>query len=157
MYKIEIIDDKKCSWINRKDLEIESGYKNQARIYDKFDTEKQKYRQELISNAKFQPCRVFIQNDLVERKIKSRRVTSKQFLEFKEKLLGPYKINFDEQDIISALQVAFEREIKHTYEIINTVFKTKDLIFTFLNTNLEQKMMNMDMQAEILMMSKVDN
>ena len=35
--------------------------------------EKQKYRQELISNAKFQRSRVFVRKDLVERKIKSCR------------------------------------------------------------------------------------
>ena len=43
----------------------------------------------------------------------------KQFLEFKEKLgLDPYTINFDEQDTISALQVAFEGEIRHTHYCI---------------------------------------
>ena len=46
--------------------------------------------------------------------MKSRRLLSKQFLEFKEQLgLDPYEINFDEQDIISALQVAFEGQIMH--------------------------------------------
>ena len=40
-------------------------------IFDKCDPEKQKYRQELIHNSKFQPYRVFARNDLVERKIKS--------------------------------------------------------------------------------------
>ena len=36
---------------------------------------KQKYRCELTHNAKLQPCRVFVRNDLVERKIKSRTVS----------------------------------------------------------------------------------
>ena len=54
-------------------------------------------------------------NDLVERKIKSRRVSSKKVLKFKEKLgLDPNCYVFLEQDIISALQIAFEREIMHT-------------------------------------------
>ena len=71
--------------------------------------------QELIPSAKFPPCRVFVWNDLVERKIKGRRLASKQFLKFKEKLgLDPYKYNFDKQDIISALQVVFEGQIMHT-------------------------------------------
>ena len=68
-----------------------------------------------MHNPKFQPSRVFVRNDLVERKIRSRRLSSKKFLEFKEKLaLDPNKYNFDEKDIISALQVAFEGEIMHT-------------------------------------------
>ena len=53
-----------------------------------------------------------MRNDLVERKIKSCRKSSKRFLEFKKKLgLDPNLVTCDEQDIISALQVAFEGEI----------------------------------------------
>ena len=52
--EIEIIDDKKQFWINRRDLEIESDYKNWAVICDKCDPEKQKYRHELIPNGRFQ-------------------------------------------------------------------------------------------------------
>ena len=70
---------------------------------------------------------------LVERKIKSCKKSSKRFLEFKKKLeLDPDVVTCDEQDIISALQVAFEGEI-----IRSTVLKRKDLMLTFLNTNLE--------------------
>ena len=75
-----------------------------------------------------------MQNDLVERKIKSCRKSSKRFLEFKKKLrLDPDIVTCDEQDIISALQVAFEGEIIHT----SIVLKIRDLMLTFLNTNLE--------------------
>ena len=73
---------------------------------------KQKYRQELMPNAEYQRFRVFVRNDLVERKIKSCRKSSKRFLEFKKKLgLDPDVITCDEQDIISALQAASEEEI----------------------------------------------
>ena len=49
------------------------------------------------------------------KKVKRCRKESAEFLKFKEKLgLNPYKITYDEQDIISALQVAFEGEIIHT-------------------------------------------
>ena len=114
-FEIKIIDDKEYFWINSRDLETESDYKNQAAIFGKCDPEKQKYRQELIPNTQFQPCRVFIRNNLVQRKIKSHRVTSKKVFKFKEKLgLDPNKYNFDEQDIISALQVPFEGETLHT-------------------------------------------
>ena len=75
-----------------------------------------------------------MQNDLVERKIKSCRKSSKRFLEFKKKLrLDPDIVTCDEQDIISALQVAFEGEIILT----SIVLKIRDLMLTFLNTNLE--------------------
>ena len=89
---------------------------------------KQKYRQELIPNAKFERPRIFVRNDLVERKIKSRRNAPGKFLKFKEKLgLDPYKITCDEQDIISTLQVAFEGEIIHTQYCIDK--KRLDIYF----------------------------
>ena len=63
-------------------------------------------------NIKFQQCRVFVRNDLVEKKIKSCRKSSKRFQNFKKKLgLYPNLVTYDEQDIISALHVAFEGEI----------------------------------------------
>ena len=65
-------------------------------------------------NAKSQPCRRFVRNDLVKRKIKSCRIASVKFLKFQEKLgVDSYKITRDEKDIVSALQVAFEDEIIH--------------------------------------------
>ena len=70
--------------VNRKDLEIESDVTNWAQIFDKCDPEKQKYRQELTPNAEYQRCRVFVRNDLVERKIKSCGKSSKKFLDFKK-------------------------------------------------------------------------
>ena len=98
------------------------------------------------------PPRRFVRNDLVEQK--SCRKASKKFLEFKEKLgLDPNEITCDEQDIRRALQVAFEGEI-----ILNQYyFENKRLMPIFLNTNLESKLMNMIIKAEILIMNKVDN
>ena len=56
-----------------------------------------------------QRCRVFVRNDLVKRKVKSCTKSSKRFLEFKKKFgLDPNVVTCDEQNIISALQVAFE-------------------------------------------------
>ena len=110
--EIEIINKGKYFWINRKDLEIESDVANWAMIFDKCDPEKQKYRQELTPNAEYQRCRVFVRNDLVERKIKSCRKSSKVFLEFKKKIgLDVNSVTCDEQDIKSTLQTAFEGEI----------------------------------------------
>ena len=110
--EIEVIDKGKYFWINRKDLQKESVGANWATIFDKCDPGKQKYRQEFIPNAEYQRCRVFVRNDLVERKIKSCRKLSKVFLEFKKKLgLDINSVTCGEQDIISTLQTAFEREI----------------------------------------------
>ena len=83
-------------------------------IFCVYDPRKQNYRQELVPNTQFQPCRVFVCNGLVEKKIRS-RIASKQFLEFKKKLgLDPNEYSFDEQDIISELRLVFEGEIMHT-------------------------------------------
>ena len=83
--EVEIIDKRRYFWVNRKDLEVESDVANWAQIFDKCDPEKQKYRQELTPNAEYQQCRVFVRNDLVLRKIKSFRKSSKRFLEFKKR------------------------------------------------------------------------
>ena len=110
--EIEIIDKEKYFWVNRKDLEIDSDVSNWAQVFDKWDPKKEKYRQELIPNAEYQRCRVFVRNNLVERKIKSCRKSSKRFLEFKKKLrLDPNTVTCDEQNIINTLQIVFEREI----------------------------------------------
>ena len=76
---------------------------NWAQIFDKCDQEKQKYRIELTLNAEYQRCRMSVQHDLVERKIKSCRKSSKRFLEFKEKLgLDLNAVTCDEQNIIAS-------------------------------------------------------
>ena len=77
---------------------------------------------------------MFVRNDLVERKMKSCRKSSKRLLEFKTKLaLDPDVVTCDEQDTISALQVAFEGETILTQYCIGN----KDVMLIFLNTNLE--------------------
>ena len=59
-WEVEIIDKGRHFWVNRKDLEVESGVANWAQIFDTCDSEKQKYRQELTANAEYQQCRVFV-------------------------------------------------------------------------------------------------
>ena len=71
--EVEIIDKGRYLWVNRKDLEVELDVSNWAQIFEKYDLEKQKYRQELTPNAEYQRCRVFVRNDFVEKKIKSCR------------------------------------------------------------------------------------
>ena len=77
--EVEIIDKGRYFWVNRKDLEVESDVANWALIFDKCDLEKQKYRQQLTPNVKYQPCRVFVGNDLVEKKLKAVENHQKDF------------------------------------------------------------------------------
>ena len=77
--EVEIIDRERYFRVNRKDLEIESDVANWAQIFDKCDPEKQKCRHESMPNTELQPCRRFVLNNLVERKIRSCRRSSKNF------------------------------------------------------------------------------
>ena len=96
--EIETIVKGQYFWLSRRDLQIESGYGNWAAIFDKCDP-----------SIRFWQCERFVRNNLAKRKIRGRRLASEQFLEFKKKLgLDANEYSFDEQDIISALQVAFE-------------------------------------------------
>ena len=63
--EVEIIDKERYFWVNRKDLEVgvESDVANSVQIFDKCDSEKQKYKQELTPNAEYQQCSVFVRND----------------------------------------------------------------------------------------------
>ena len=51
--EVEIIDQGRYFWVNRKDLEVESDVASCAQIFDEYDPEKQKYRQELTPNAEY--------------------------------------------------------------------------------------------------------
>ena len=96
-----------------------------------------------MPNAEFQPCRRFVQNDLVERKIKSCRKSTKKFLELKKKLgLDPDVVTCDEQEIVSALQVAFEGEIILTQHCIKN--KRIDAYFSKYKLGIEVNEYNHD-------------
>ena len=113
---------------------------NWAQFFDKCDPEKQKHRQGLTPNTEYQRCRVFVQNDLVERKIKSCRKSSKRFLEFKKKLgLDLNRISY----------IQWKLYLKEKLFLLSIVLKIKDLMLIFLNTNLELKLMNIIMKVEI--------
>ena len=113
--EIETIDKGQYFWLSRRNLQIESGHSNWAAIFDRCDSNNQKYRYKLMPSTKSRLCKRFVRNDLAERKITGQRLASEQFLKFKEKLgLDPNEYSFDEQNIIGALHVAFQVEIMHT-------------------------------------------
>ena len=87
--------------INRTDFETETK-RNWQVIFDKFkDLSTQKYRKELTPNTTFQPNKVFVRNDLIEKIIKSCKATNLEFLKPKEKLgLCIYEKICDEQEFI---------------------------------------------------------
>ena len=125
--EIETIDRRQYFWLSKKDLQIESGYSNWGAIFDRCDSNKQKYSYQLMPNTKFRSSERFVRNDLAERKIRNSRLASEQFLKFKEKLgLDLNEYSFDDEDIISALQVASQYCVQY-----------KRHGFNFLNTNLE--------------------
>ena len=47
-YGVEIIDKGRYFWVNIKDLEVESDVANWSQIFDKCDSEKQKYKNECL-------------------------------------------------------------------------------------------------------------
>ena len=75
------------SWINRRDLEIETK-RNWQVIFNKYkDLLTQKYRKELTPNITFQPNKIFVRNDLFEKIVKSCKATNLESLKLKEKLV----------------------------------------------------------------------
>ena len=70
-----------------------------------------KYRKELTPNVTFQPNKIFVRNDLLEKIIKICELTNLEFLKFKEKLgLCLYENIFDQQELISTSKEIFKEE-----------------------------------------------
>ena len=67
-------------WINRRDLEIERKHNWQVTFDKCEDSSRQKYRKELTSNITFQPNKIFVRNDLIEKIIKNFKTTNLEFL-----------------------------------------------------------------------------
>ena len=73
-----------------------------ASYFDKYkDVSTQKYRKKLTTNITFQPNKIFVRNDLLEKIIKSCKATNLVFLKLKEKLgLCLYQSICDLQELI---------------------------------------------------------
>ena len=84
-----------------------------------------KYRKELTPIIKFQPDRIFIRNDLLEKIIKSCKATNAEFTMVKQKLgICPYEENYYEEELI---KIQYEEKDE---ELTKTLTKelTKELI-----------------------------
>ena len=92
---IETINDPNNSqyfWINRRGLGIESKCNWQA-IFNKCKgSSRQKYREELTPNITFQLNKIFVRNDLFEKRIKSCKATNLEFLKLKNQVYAFMKI-----------------------------------------------------------------
>ena len=86
---LETINDPNKSqyfWINRRDFEIETKHDWQV-IFDKYkNLSTEKSVKELTANITFQPNRIFVRKDLLEKIIKSCKATNLEFLKLREKL-----------------------------------------------------------------------
>ena len=112
-----------------------------------------------MPNTKFQQYRVFVQNDLVEKAIKSCRKLSKRFLELKKMLgLDPNLVTRDERDMVSALQVDFEGEIILTQYCIennriDAYFSEYKLEIEIDEYNLESRHFNYEKSRQLMIES----
>ena len=115
-------------WINRRDLEIESKRNWQA-IFDKCKgSSRQNYRKELTPNTTFQPNKIFVRNNLLERIIKNCKATNLEFLKPKEKLgLCLFEDICDDQELISTSEEIFEEEnIFTSHDVENKQIKEEN-------------------------------
>ena len=107
-------------WINRRGLETESKRNWQAIFDECKDSLRQNYRKELTPNITFQPNKIFVRNNLLERIIKNCKATNLEFLKLKEKLgLCLYEDICDDQELISKSEEIFKEEnifIRHDFE-----------------------------------------
>ena len=95
-------------WINKRDLAIESKRSWQAIFGKSKDSSRQKYRKDLTPNITFQPNKIFVRNDLIEKKTKSCKTTDLEFLKLEEKLgLCLYEAICDKQELISISEKKF--------------------------------------------------
>ena len=113
-------------WINRRDLEIETKC-NWQTIFDTCKkSSRQKYTKELKPNTTFEPNKIFVRNDLIEKIIKSCKASNLEFLKLKEKLgLCLYEEICDEQELISMSKEIFKEENIFTQHDVENKQKKK--------------------------------
>ena len=138
---LDIINDRNNSQyfgINRRDLEIETK-RNWQVIFDKYkDLLTQKYRKELTPNIALQSNKIFVRNDLFEKKMKTCKATNLEFLKLKEKFgLCIYEEICNEKEFILMSGKCF---IQHNVE--NKQFKEENKQLKEENKKLRKEIKN---------------
>ena len=133
-----IVDGIGTLWLHEKHVEEKLGHENFPVIANKFYPVYKKHRYELVDKPKEQPSRRFLLSDLALKVIMDCRTDEscnlKRNLGFKLHDL----INTKEQTVINSIKDEFEKEDIQ----LNTVFLATGLVFTFININLQLKLIN---------------
>ena len=126
------------------------GHNNLPVITNKYDPIYKKQRYELVDNPKKQPDRRFLRSNFALKVIMDCRTD--ESCNFKRNLGFRLHdvINTKEQTVLKSIIDAFEGEG------MQKVFQATGLIFTFIKTNLQLKLMNQDMLTETLVMKLKD-
>ena len=96
-----IVRNDKYFWINLRDFEVETESKG-LNIFNKHGNKSTlKYRREITPGIKVHTDKIFVRNNLFEQVIESCKVTNKEFLMLKEKLvICLHEENYCAEDII---------------------------------------------------------
>ena len=134
-----IVDDIGKLWLNEKHIEEKLGHKNLPVITNKYDQVYKKHRYELVNKPKKQPKRRLLRSDLALKLIMNCKTDESCNLKKKKLEFRLHDaINTKKQTVLESIKDAFEGEVMRTqYSVLAT-----ELIFTFINTNLQLKLMN---------------
>ena len=133
-----IIDEFEKLWLNEKHVKQQLGHKNLRVVTTKYNKEYRKCRNELIDEPTKQSHRRFIPNDLALKILMNCRTDESCNLKRNLGFTLHDVINTKEQTVKYSIKDAFEGE---DMQIQCTVLNYR-LIFIFINTNLQLKLMN---------------
>ena len=109
-----IVDDKGTIWLNEKNIEEKSGHKNLPAITNKYDQACKKHRYELVNEAKKQPNRRFLRNDLALKIIMDCRTDKSCNLKSNLGFRLHHVINTKEKTVLESIKNAFKGEDMQT-------------------------------------------
>ena len=131
-----IVDGIGTLWLNEKHIEEKLGHKNLPVITNKYDPVYKKHRYELVDKPKKQPNRRFLRSDLALKVIMDCRTDQPYNLK--------RNLGFRLHDVINTKEQTVLKSIKNVFEggDMQIHYSVLGLIFTFINTNLQLKLIN---------------
>ena len=131
-----IVDGIGTLWLNEKHIEEKLGHKNLPVITNKYDQVYKKHRYELVDKPKKQPNRRFLRSDLALKVIMDCRTDQPYNLK--------RNLGFRLHDVINTKEQTVLKSIKNVFEggDMQIHYSVLGLIFTFINTNLQLKLIN---------------